>query len=238
MKKKLAIVGIFIGLASIVVGILSLTGDLFTYHFAPPRYDYGYERFGADFYTYVSNNAAMAAYEASNLNNNFTTAFGIMFILFGSVISCSFGIIFASCNASTVAHNIYNNSSYINSNKTSNTRESASSRANSIINNNLEKVSNKSEQPIDLPDISASDVYRLSQQLQKALAFVTVSGMRAYLQMTKDPVIDRILQLPDDQIKPAIESLIIKHGSWWCSCGAKNSINSTQCTVCFKNREG
>lgn len=130
------------------------------------------------------------------------------------------------------------NSGYLlNQGKASNINDNQSSAPNYNSNNNLGEASKKSQKSIDLSDISASDIYRLSHQLQKSLSFVSESGMRAYLQMTKDPVIDKILELPDDQIKPTIKSLIIKYGSWWCSCGAKNSINSTQCSVCYKKRE-
>lgn len=63
---------------------------------------------------------------------------------------------------------------------------------------------------VDLSDISISDINRLRQHLNNAVDFVSTSGRRAYLQMIKDPVADKLLELPDDQLKEKIIELLNK----------------------------
>lgn len=64
-KKTFALIGMIISLAIVVCGVLTISGELGgNAHYASGAsylYDSGYASFGADFYTYVSNNAAEAA---------------------------------------------------------------------------------------------------------------------------------------------------------------------------------
>ena len=65
MKKVFTIIGILVGIALVIVGILCLSGEMggnaSTASSAGYSYDSGYTKFGADFYTYVNNNAQEAA---------------------------------------------------------------------------------------------------------------------------------------------------------------------------------
>lgn len=108
MKKIFSIIGIIVGFAFVVVGILSMTGalggDVSYPSNAPAFYDSGYATFGADYYTYSVNNSAeaasgarAAAYNIGDIAFYLTMFCGIASILFGLVIACGFGIVFASC---------------------------------------------------------------------------------------------------------------------------------------------
>ncbi len=103
MKKRYAIAGMAVGIVIALLGVLLLTGAItdspVSASSAPYSYDSGYASFGADFYTYVSNNAAEAASAgrtaASNLIRVFDmiqTAAGIFLIGFGLMGTCFFGM--------------------------------------------------------------------------------------------------------------------------------------------------
>lgn len=103
MKKLFSICGIVSGLLAILFGILILTGsfggDTSTAGGASALYDSGYATFGADFYTYVSNNAQEAASAsrtvASNLNaiaKLLRSSLGCLFIIIGLFATCLFGL--------------------------------------------------------------------------------------------------------------------------------------------------
>ena len=102
-KKILSLVGMVMGLAFVLIGILSLCGalggDTSSPGSAPYSYDSGYAVFGADYYTYSVNNSAEAASAArtaaSNLDDiaDFLKVFcGLFSMCFGAVIVCCFGI--------------------------------------------------------------------------------------------------------------------------------------------------
>ncbi len=108
MKKTLSVVGLIIGLAFVVVGILSVSGvlggDTSYPSSAPYTYDSGYASFGADYYTYSVNNSAeaasaarTAAYNIGNVSDFLLTFFGLSSILFGLMVMCGFGIVLSSC---------------------------------------------------------------------------------------------------------------------------------------------
>ena len=103
MKKLFLYCGVATGLLAILFGILILSGsfggDTSTASGASALYDSGYASFGADFYTYVSNNAQEAASAsrtvASNLNaiaDLLRSSLGCLFIVFGLFTTCLFGL--------------------------------------------------------------------------------------------------------------------------------------------------
>lgn len=72
-KKIISLIAMIVSAAIAVCGILVLTGSLggdTSYPGSSTLYDSGYSKFGADFYTYVSNNAAEAASAARTTANN------------------------------------------------------------------------------------------------------------------------------------------------------------------------
>ncbi len=108
MKKVFSIVGLFVGLAFIVVGSLSMSGALggeTSYPGnAPFSYDSGYATFGGDYYTYSVNNSAEAASAARTAANNIGDVadflvlfFGLTSVLFGLMVMCAFGVVLSSC---------------------------------------------------------------------------------------------------------------------------------------------
>jgi hypothetical protein len=108
MKKTLSVVGLIIGLAFVVVGILSVSGalggDTSYPSSAPYTYDSGYASFGADYYTYSVNNSAeaasaarTAAYNIGYVSDFLLTFFGLSSILFGFMVMRGFGIVLSSC---------------------------------------------------------------------------------------------------------------------------------------------
>ncbi len=108
MKKVFSIIGMVVGLAFVIVGLVAMSGAMggrASYPgSAPYGYDSGYAEFGADYYTYSVNNTAETASAARTTANNircisdFLLLFcGLSSMLFGLVIICAFGIVFASC---------------------------------------------------------------------------------------------------------------------------------------------
>jgi len=121
-KKRLATLGIIIGVVAIIIGFLTYSGEFSAgsiYPSSNKNYSSGYASFGADFYTYVSNNAADAANGAISAARNLNDisyllqhVFGVMFIVFGLVDVCAFGIVRSGCpkkdkkkNENTVLNN-------------------------------------------------------------------------------------------------------------------------------------
>ena len=109
-KKTFALIGMLVSLAIVVCGILAISGELggnVKYASgAPYSYDSGYASFGADFYTYVSNNAAEAADAASAAAYNvrgvaelLKNVLGIFLIGFGLMGFSFFGMAHAECKA-------------------------------------------------------------------------------------------------------------------------------------------
>lgn len=101
-KKSFATIGMIVGVLVIISGILVLTGVLglsTQYPSMQTTYDYGYTQFGADFYTFVSNNAYQAAassytaaYNVHALATLLKIVFSIFFMGFGMFMFCYFGI--------------------------------------------------------------------------------------------------------------------------------------------------
>ena len=113
-KKTFALIGMIISLAIVVCGVLTISGELGgNAHYASGAsylYDSGYASFGADFYTYVSNNAAEAADAASTVASNVRSVaqlqknvFGIFLMGFGLLGFCFFGMAHAECKAIVAA---------------------------------------------------------------------------------------------------------------------------------------
>ena len=101
MKKAFSIIGIVASAALVLAGIAvmtSLFGYLAAGHVSSPphesfgsSYDYGYAKFGADFYNYVSNNAGFAAYGAQRAAGNLSEIFDLLRFAIGITMIC-FGI--------------------------------------------------------------------------------------------------------------------------------------------------
>ncbi len=98
MKKTFSIIGIIFGLLMIVFGILAVSDALggFTVAANYP-YDSGYATFGADFYSYVSNNAALAARNVRELGNLVKNVSSVLLIGLGLFMVCLFGTKLAEC---------------------------------------------------------------------------------------------------------------------------------------------
>ena len=113
-KKSYAVMGMIVGTVMVLMGILTMSGAFGgaadTATSASYVYSSGYATFGADFYTYVTNNAGEAAsagrttarnlYEIAGLLKN---VFGIGLIGFGLFMNCLFGIKFAEAKAEAAA---------------------------------------------------------------------------------------------------------------------------------------
>ncbi len=109
MSKKLFVyIGMIAGLLAVLMGILVMTGAMggnsFTVFGAPYKYDSGYATFGADFYTYVTNNAAEAAEASTTAAANLReiavllkNVSGILLIAGGLFMLCFFGVQYAEC---------------------------------------------------------------------------------------------------------------------------------------------
>lgn len=75
MKKVSAFMGLGAGVLAILIGILILSGSIggntsyYAYSESISTYDSGRTTFGADFYTYVNNNAANAVTAIKNTNH-------------------------------------------------------------------------------------------------------------------------------------------------------------------------
>ena len=102
-KRYYSIVGMVVGTIIVVLGILTLSGVLgentSTASSSSYLYDSGYASFGADFYSYVTNNAGEAASAARTIAANqnviygfLKLAFGILMIAFGLFMNCFFGV--------------------------------------------------------------------------------------------------------------------------------------------------
>ena len=118
-KKNCTIIGMLASVALIVTGIVVLTslfGNWNTSHVSSPyggptttKYDYGYAVFGADFYNYVANNAALSGYGAQTAAGNLSEIFemlrfsiGVFMICFGLGSLGAFGIVFSGCKKKSI----------------------------------------------------------------------------------------------------------------------------------------
>lgn len=113
MKKFFSILGIIVGIALVVMGIVCLAGGLSGRVRTPEtasrsgygiyNYKNGYANFGTDFYSYVNNNTAEAADAAQTTAENLIdihellkNGFGLMMLFAGLISICGFGIKFNS----------------------------------------------------------------------------------------------------------------------------------------------
>ena len=107
-KKTFATIGMICSAIILLMGILVMTGamggDASSASSASYPYDSGYASFGADFYTYVSNNAAEAASAArtiasnlKNLSELLKNGLGLLLIAFGMFGVCHFGMLRCDC---------------------------------------------------------------------------------------------------------------------------------------------
>ena len=114
-KKTFATLGMVFSLVIVLAGILVLTGamggDAGSPSSAPYSYDSGYASFGADFYTYVCNNAAEAASASRTAANNIRelcdllkSVSGCFLMGFGLVSFCHFGIVRCECKKKRVEY--------------------------------------------------------------------------------------------------------------------------------------
>ena len=105
IKKLVSAAGMLVGVVVIVMGILVMAGVLggnaYSASTASYQFDSGYASFGADFYTYVSNNAAEAASATRTVASNLVriadllkNALGILTIAFGAFMLFYFAIKF------------------------------------------------------------------------------------------------------------------------------------------------
>ena len=117
-KQFFTIMGMVMGLLMTLCGILTITGamggDTSYPSSAPYSYDSGYASFGADFYTYVSNNSAEAASAARTTASNLEdiadllkNVCGAFLIGFGVMGFCFFGIIRAKCKVPAAASELH-----------------------------------------------------------------------------------------------------------------------------------
>lgn len=109
-KKVFATLGMVFGLVIALCGILTITGEMggnTSYpSSAPYSYESGYASFGADFYTYVSNNSAEAASAARTTASNLEdiadllkNVCGVFLMGFGMLGFCFFGAMRSDCKA-------------------------------------------------------------------------------------------------------------------------------------------
>ena len=103
-KKTISLMAMIVSLAIVLCGVLVISGSMggdTSYASGSYAYDSGYAEFGADFYTYVSNNAAEAASAARTTAANIgdiaellKNVCGVFLMGFGMLSLCFFGMIF------------------------------------------------------------------------------------------------------------------------------------------------
>lgn len=99
-KKTFSLVGIIVSALIVIAGILTMSGVFGGYGSSVSYiYDSGYASFGADFYSYVNNNAARASYTLINLIHFARVISGIFMICIGLLSLCHFGMARSECAA-------------------------------------------------------------------------------------------------------------------------------------------
>lgn len=92
-KKIFSIIGMVVSAMIVITGILTISGVFGgNESYIPYYYDSGYASFGADFYSYVNNNAAAAARAVTSLVLFAKSISGIFMICIGLLSLCHFGI--------------------------------------------------------------------------------------------------------------------------------------------------
>lgn len=99
-KKTFSLVGMIVSALIVITGILTISGVFGGYGSSVSYiYDSGYASFGADFYSYVNNNAARASYTLINLIHFARVISGIFMICIGLLSLCHFGMARSECAA-------------------------------------------------------------------------------------------------------------------------------------------
>ena len=120
MRKLFAIIGILFGCVAIYFGFQFLNEEAVTpphsASSAPYSYDSGYATFGADFYTFATNNAAEAASATRTVASNQIQLFklmshfyGCVLIVLGAMGVCLFGFLFFEKEPETPATPVVSN---------------------------------------------------------------------------------------------------------------------------------
>lgn len=101
-KKAFSTAGMIVSALIVIAGILAMS-EVFGggASYVPYLYDSGYASFGGDFYSYVNNNAALAAQNVRNLLYFATTISGIFMICIGLLGVCYFGVARSECTPRT-----------------------------------------------------------------------------------------------------------------------------------------
>ena len=112
-KKNISLIAMIISSLTSLFGLLTLFGAMggdTGYANSSILYDSGLTKFGADFYTYVNNNAAEAAMAARTVASNLDSiadlmksVCGIFFIVFGLLSLCYFTMIWIKENEKAAA---------------------------------------------------------------------------------------------------------------------------------------
>lgn len=97
-KELFSIIGMVVSAMIVITGILTICGIFGgNESYIPYYYDSGYASFGADFYSYVNNNAAAAASDMTSLVLFTKSISGIFMICFGLLSLCHFGMAHSEC---------------------------------------------------------------------------------------------------------------------------------------------
>ena len=123
-KKTFATIGMILSIIIVFMGLLvmggAMSGEMRTdtdIAITNYLYDSGHASFGADFYTFVNNNAAeaaeaaraaagnarIAALNVANLSKLLQNALGLLLIGAGMLGFCHFGIVRCDCSATAVS---------------------------------------------------------------------------------------------------------------------------------------
>lgn len=110
-KKVFATIGMIVCVLFVVMGFVTIGRDnSCSKAYQSGMYDSGFATFGADYYTYSSNNAAETANAARTTANNIyqlynllTDVFGWFFVFSGLAGFCHFGVICADCKDAAVS---------------------------------------------------------------------------------------------------------------------------------------
>lgn len=124
-KKFFSIIGIIVGASFIILGFLTISGELggnaTGTSYTKDIYDTGYAVFGTDFYTYSVNNTAKAAeaaevtaYNVYSVANFLQTFLGTSSILIGIIVISCFGILLSTSRNNKIlqSYNVFDGSNY------------------------------------------------------------------------------------------------------------------------------
>jgi hypothetical protein len=230
MKKGFCVLGIIVSLVVSLFGVLLLSGALTdspsSASGASYLYSSGYASFGADFYTYVSNNAAEAASAARTVADNqrdiFTlirTASGIFVTGFGLLGFCLFGALMkkTETDPTVVPMEPANKEEREKSNTVPQENVKAETKAKEIADEIRKQMGVEDAAASTLPPKKpiGIEAKTLPEMLTYAAKFTSDSGMTCYLKREKDklPEEDRIkveglLLLSPNEMREAIKKMV------------------------------